>query len=185
MAATADRPCIFTARLFANDVLHPLSKCGLITAMRFFSRYLMAALLCVALPLQAGAALARAVTMMPPAAPAHAAAGAATVHAPHAPMQVAHAIGAAHQHGAHAHHENLPKQKAGKAAPASHKAKHAKGECPTCAKCCLLAAAAPPPAAPAAFSTPMSRAPFAAAPLAIPSFLPDGPERPPRLSAAA
>lgn len=150
--------------------------------MRFVSRSLVAFLLCLVLPLQAGAVLVRTVTMMSLPGPASAAGETAS---PQAAVQVAHAIGAAHQHGAHAHHENLPKQKAGKAAPASHKAKHAKVECPTCAKCCLLAAAAPPPAAPAALSTPMSRAAFAAAPLAIPSFLPDGPERPPRLSAAA
>ncbi len=33
------------------------------------------------------------------------------------PLLIAHAIGAPHQHGAHAHHDKLPKQKAGKSAP--------------------------------------------------------------------
>lgn len=151
-------------------------------------RYLIAALLCLLLPLQASAALVRAITMMSPASTEQ---PVAEVASPQAPVLLAHAIGVPHQHGAHAHHENLPKQKAGtagkdgKAAPASHKSKHAKGECPTCAKCCLLAAAAPPPALVPASSIPVSRITYAATALFIPSFLPDGPERPPRFSLAA
>ncbi len=150
--------------------------------MRFVSRYLIAALLCLVLPLQASAALVRAVSVMSPASTAQ---GDGKAASSQAPVQVAHAIGAPHQHGAHAHHDNLPRQKAGKATPASHKAKHAKGECPTCAKCCLLAVAAPPPAVPPASPVPMSRVAFVAVPLSIPSFLPDGPERPPRFPLAA
>jgi hypothetical protein len=156
--------------------------------MQTLGRYLVSALLCLVLPLQASAALVRAITMMPPASTEQAL---VEVASPQAPVQVAHAIGVPHQHGAHAHHENLPKQKAGKAgkdgkaAPVSHKSKHAKGECPTCAKCCLLAAAAPPPALVPASSIPVSRVTFVAAALFIPSFLPDGPERPPRFSLAA
>lgn len=148
--------------------------------MRSPLRYLLALLLSLVLPLQAGAGLARAVTMMPMATAAHPAGTAAATHAP-VQMQMAHAVGAAHQHGAHAHHEQLPKQKAGSAVPASHKAKHAKGECSTCAKCCLLAAVAPPPVFAPESSVPVSRVGFFAASLSIPSFLPDGPERPPRL----
>ncbi len=150
--------------------------------MRLLSRTLVSVLLCLVLPLQASAALVRAVTMMAPAHPAPSHAGSAL---PPPSMQVAHAIGAPHQHGAHAHHEKLPKQKAGKSAPASHKAKHAKGDCPTCAKCCLLAAVAPPPAVAPDSSIPVSRVAFVAAPLSVPSFLPDGPERPPRLALVA
>ncbi len=153
--------------------------------MQIVSRYLVAALLCLVLPLQVSAALVRSVTMLPLPSPVQMADEAAPTPAP---VQVAHAIGAPHQHGAHAHHENLPRQKAskdGKASPSSHKAKHAKGECPTCAKCCLLFAAAPPPALAPASSIPVSRVAFAAATLNIPSFLPDGPERPPRFSLAA
>lgn len=157
-------------------------------AMRIVSRYLVAALLCFVLPLQASAALVRTVMMMPLASPAQEAA--TELAAPQSTVQLAHAIGAPHQHGAHAHHENLPRQKAGKdgkngkAAPASHKSKHAKGDCPTCAKCCLLAAAPPPMPSPAS-SLPVSRVAFATASIFIPSFLPDGPERPPRFSLAA
>lgn len=150
--------------------------------MRLVSRTLLAVLLCLVLPLQAGAGLVRAITMV---APAHDAQPHDHPAPSQASMQVAHAIGAAHQHGAQAHHEKLPKQKAGRAAPASHKAKHAKGECPTCAKCCLLAAAAPPPALTPESSIPVSRVAFMSAPLSIPSFLPDGPERPPRHSLIA
>lgn len=156
--------------------------------MQIVSRYLVAALLCLVLPLQASAALVRSVAMMPLPSKVQMADEAAPTPAP---VQVAHAIGVPHQHGAHAHHENLPRQKAGKdgkdgkASPSSHKANHAKGECPTCAKCCLLFAAAPPPALAPASSIPVSRVAFAAAALSIPSFLPDGPERPPRFSLAA
>lgn len=181
MDVTAEPADGFSLAACANDVLHRFPKYGLITAMRFLSRTLLSVLLCLVLPLQASAGLVRAVTMM---APAHHAQLHGDSASPQASMQVAHAIGAAHQHGAHAHHEKLPKQKAGKAVPASHKAKHAKGECPSCAKCCLLAAVAPPPAFTRESSIPVSRVAFVAAALSIPSFLPDGPERPPRSSLA-
>lgn len=182
MDATAEPADGLSLAACVNDVLHLPRKYGLITSMRFLSRNLLAVVLCLVLPLQASAALVRAVTMMAPGHPAQSHAGSAS---PQVSLQVAHAIGAAHQHGAHAHHEKLPKQKAGKAAPASHKAKHAKGECPSCAKCCLLAAVAPPPAWAPESSIAVSRVAFVAAPLSIPSFLPDGPERPPRLSLIA
>lgn len=158
--------------------------------MRIIGRYLVAALLCLVLPLQASAALVRTITMMSPASTEQPVAEFAS---PQAPAILAHAIGAPHQHDAHAHHENLPRQKAGKdgrvgkegkAAPASHQSRHAKGACPTCAKCCLLAAAAPPPALLPPSSIPVSRISYAAMALVIPSFLPDGPERPPRFSRA-
>lgn len=167
--------------------------------MHILSRHLIAVLLCLVLPLQAGAALARAVAMVPLADTVKTTGMAGQDASLQAPVQVAHAIGAPHLHGAHAHHENLPRQKAEtsspakpgaapaspKAAPDSHKSKHAKGECPTCAKCCLLAAAAPPPAWAEASAIPVTRVGFAATQLSVPSFVPDGPERPPRSSLLA
>ncbi len=127
-------------------------------------RLLMSLFLCLLLPLQAGSAFARSAAM------------AATS------LQLAHAIGAPHQHGAHAHHEHKHTKKAAPSVKddGSHKSRHAKGECNNCAKCCVTAATAPPPTLPATFQPSATRSVIPPTTARIAAFIPDGPERPPR-----
>lgn len=167
-------------------------------------RTLIALILCVLLPLQAGATLARAsamarhgiapVPVMAAAAAQPAAAANAIVHAPawpslaqgahHSHPGPAHAQPAAEDHGIHAaplhsvHDGKLVQPDDGK--PVSHKTVHAKAGCTDCAKCCLLAASAPPPMLCASFAPAVARASFDAQRAPAPAFLTDGPDRPPR-----
>lgn len=67
---------------------------------------------------------------------------------------------------------------------ASHKDRHAKAECQTCAKCCLMAASAPPPVLNPTLAPAVTRAAFTPSADPAPAFLTDGPERPPRFPAA-
>lgn len=132
--------------------------------MSRLSRTLISLFLCLLLPLQAGSAFARSAAM------------AATS------LQLAHATGAPHQHGAHAHHEHKHMKKAAPSArnDGSHKSRHAKGECSNCAKCCVTATTAPPPTLPATFQPSAMRSVILSATPRIAAFIPDGPERPPR-----
>jgi len=167
--------------------------------MKFKSvmRTVLALLLCLLLPLQAGATLARATAMA-----RHGSAGAAVAvkteqagervqplaHAGHQRhgAQGSHAgaqDAAAAHHGAHraANHPEAAahgQQAQGKAA--SHQSVHAKAGCVDCAKCCLLAASAPPPVLTADFAPAVARASFLSQSAPAPSFLTDGPDRPPR-----
>ncbi len=141
---------------------------------------LIAVFLSLLLPLQAGSALARSAGML---ARHHApATAAARAENSAAPLQLAHAIGVPHQHGAHAHHEH---HQVKKAAPSgkddgSHKTRHAKGNCSDCGKCCVTAAVAPPPSLVAGFEPHATRAAYLSARALITAHVPDGPERPPR-----
>ncbi len=151
--------------------------------MRTTFRTLIAVFLSLLLPLQAGSALARSASMLSRhLEPATAAAGTANA----APLQLAHAIGVPHQHNAHAHHEH---HHAKKVAPsgkgeASHKARHAKGNCSDCGKCCVTAAVAPPASNGAGFEPTAIRAAFIPSRERIAAHVHDGPERPPRLLTA-
>ncbi len=147
-------------------------------------RVLIAVFLSLLLPLQSGSALARSAGMLArhhaPATTAVRAEGSA------APLQLAHAIGVPHQHDAHAHHE---RHQAKKAAPsgkgeASHKARHAKGNCSDCGKCCVTAAVAPPPSPAAGFEPSVIRAAYLPSRARIAAHVPDGPDRPPRFLTA-
>ena len=140
-------------------------------------RIAMSLLLCLLLPLQAGASVARSAMM----SAQHAARTSATSRAE--TLQLAHAIGVPHQHGAHAVHDKVPNKKAGKRAKA-HTSQQAKSHCHEVAKCCLMAASAPPSSNHYCFEPAIAR--VAHAPLSVPAvaFLTDGPERPPRLLTA-
>ncbi len=128
-----------------------------IVGMKFNTviRTVIALLLCLLLPLQAGATLARATAM------AH---------------HVAHRAANHHDPAAHGQTDH------GKAF--SHQSVHAKAGCIDCAKCCLLAASAPPPVLTADFVPAVARASFLPQSAPAPAFLTDGPERPPRHSIA-
>ncbi len=161
-------------------------------------RPLIALLLCVLLPLQAGATLVRATTMARHgaahtlSAPVGAEAGAQLALA----QEVHHAGSHALMHGqlsAHAGHASPPAHaalhppadaKAVSDKAASHQAKHAKAGCSDCAKCCLQAASAPPPMLSAVFPPAVARASFRPQHAPVPAFLTDGPERPPRVLTA-
>lgn len=158
--------------------------------MRTTSRMLIAVFLSLLLPLQAGSALARSVSMLSrhhaPAvaagkghATATAAVGAASTAAP---LQLAHATGVPHQHGVQAHHEHHHVKKAAPSGKddASHKTRHAKGHCSDCGKCCVTAAVAPPPSIGASFQPHAVRAAYLPSRASIAAHVPDGPERPPR-----
>ncbi len=134
-------------------------------------RTLLALMLCLLLPLQAGATLARATAMarhgsmsVPPSQDAHAG---------HHGDRVDHGN---HGHGGHGGQVVTPAD----SESGSHKSVHAKAGCADCAKCCLLAASAPPPASAASFTPDAVRAAFLAQRAPTPSFLTDGPDRPPR-----
>ena len=151
--------------------------------MRTTFRMLIAVFLSVLLPLQGGSALARSAGMLSRhQAPATAAAGTANA----APLQLAHAIGVPHQHHAHAHHQHNHVKKAAPSGKdeASHKTRHAKGNCSDCGKCCVTAAVAPPPSLVAGFEPPAIRAAYLPSRARIAAHVPDGPERPPRLLTA-
>ncbi len=137
--------------------------------MTSLARIVIASLLCLLLPLQAGAVVVRSVVM----SAQHAA------HTSAKPLQLAHAIGAPHQHGAHATQDKSPHKKSAKPAKA-RSMQQAKAECHDGAKCCLVAASAPPPANGPCFYPAIAR--LAYTPLSLPpvAFLTDGPERPPR-----
>jgi hypothetical protein len=137
--------------------------------MNSFFRIAIASLLCLLLPLQAGAAVARSTAM-------------SAQHATQAgakPLQLAHAIGVPHQHGAHSHHENLPNKKAGKPVK-SRSVQQAKADCHEAAKCCLAAASAPPSANNQCFDPAIARVAYIPHSLPAVAFLTGGPERPPR-----
>ncbi len=162
-------------------------------------RPLIALLLCVLLPLQAGATLVRATTMARHGG-AHtlSAPGLSESRAQTAPAHDAHHAGnhaAMHvQPSAHAGHEgheghdrpllpadgNAVADKAAAHKANSHQDRHAKAGCSDCAKCCLQAASAPPPMLSAIFSPAVARASFSPQDAPAPAFLTDGPERPPR-----
>ncbi len=150
-------------------------------------RAVIALLLCLLLPLQAGATLARATAMA-----RHGAAGAATtVKRPDAVSRVQPLAHAGHHgqgsHAAHdaahvhqAAHEPAVHGQPGKAKSATHQSVHAKAGCVDCAKCCLLAASAPPPVLTVEFAPAVARAAFFPQSAPAPAFLTDGPDRPPR-----
>jgi hypothetical protein len=163
-------------------------------------RTLIALLLCLLLPLQAGATLARSTAMvlrggMHPA----------TVTAPRAVDELQHAaspqaLHAGHDtqamHAMHRHHGDQPLQHHAPVhgghdlqpdhAPSAniilsaHHKTHAKTGCVDCAKCCLLAASAPPPARPPSLAPVAARVSFIAQHAPETAFFTDGPERPPR-----
>lgn len=145
--------------------------------MTKFARFAIASLLCLLLPLQAGAAMVNSTAM----SARHAAQFNAGANVK--PLQLAHAIGAPHQHGAHAHHENLPNKKAAKPSKA-RSTKQAKAECHDGAKCCLIAASAPPSAVNQCFDPAIARVAYIPHSVPAVAFITDGPERPPRFQAA-
>ncbi len=148
--------------------------------MRTPLRIMIAVFLSLLLPLQAGSALARSVSML---SRHHAAAVAATgAESASAALQLAHATGMPHQHGVHAHHEQHHVKKAAPAGKddGSHKSRHAKGSCTDCGKCCMSAAAAPPPPLAADFQPYAVRVAYFPSRASIAAHVPDGPERPPR-----
>ena len=153
--------------------------------MRSNYRMLIAVFLSLLLPLQAGSALARSAAMASrhhaPAATAAAEAARLAATAA-APLQLAHAVGVPHQHDAHAHHEHRHVKKSAPSGKddGSHKARHAKGQCSDCGKCCMTAAVAPPPSLATSFQPPAMRAAWLPARARIAAHVPDGPERPPR-----
>lgn len=144
------------------------------------SRMLIAVFLSLLLPLQAGSAFARSAGML---SRHHVAAPVAAADAnPAAPLQLAHAIGVPHQHGAQAHHEHRHVKKAAPSGKddGSHKSRHAKSNCSDCGKCCVTAAVAPPPSLAASFEPTAMRAVHLSHRARIAAHVPDGPERPPR-----
>lgn len=159
-------------------------------------RTVIALLLCLLLPLQAGATLARATAMA-----RHGSVGATMAvtkeqdreraqrlaHSGHqghgAQRSHVGAQAAPAHHGAHraANHREPAahgQQDEGKAS--LHQSVHAKAGCVDCAKCCLLAASAPPPVLTADFAPAVARASFLSQSAPAPLFLTDGPDRPPR-----
>ncbi len=150
--------------------------------MRTTFRLLIAVFLSLLLPLQAGSALARSAGMLARHQAPATATTAATGNTGAAPLQLAHAIGVPHQHDAHAHHEHHHVKKAAPSGKgeATHKARHAKGNCSDCGKCCVTAAFAPPPSLAAGFESPAMRAAYVSSSARIVAHIPDGPERPPR-----
>ena len=145
--------------------------------MNSLLRAFVALMLCVLLPVQAGATLVRSTAM----SAAHALKPAAMPQA--APAPAVHTGQHAHHHAAFVHPAHQAKQDT-VAVKSSHKERHAKAECQSCAKCCLLAASAPPPALGPAPAPAVARAAFVSSADPAPSFLTDGPERPPRSLAA-
>lgn len=164
-------------------------------------RTLVALMLCLLLPLQAGATLARATAMArhggvhaPMAAPPAAQAAAHNAHDAHH-AHVGH-HGSDHPHAGHKGHGDTPapaphqgdqgdqgnqgRQVQPADGKASHKTVHAKAGCVDCAKCCLQAAAAPPSALAPSFAPGMSRVAFVSQRAPAPAFLTGGPDRPPR-----
>ncbi len=150
--------------------------------MRTTFRLLIAVFLSLLLPLQSGSALARSAGMLARHQASATATTAATGNNGAAPLQLAHAIGVPHQHNAHALHEHHHVKKAAPSGKgeATHKARHAKGNCSDCGKCCVTAAVAPPPSPAAAFESPAMRAAYLPFRARIIAHIPDGPERPPR-----
>lgn len=141
--------------------------------MHSLFRIVIASLLCLLLPLQAGASVARSAAM----SAQHAARSSGQISAK--PLQLAHAIGVPHQHGAHAHHENLPNKKASKPSK-SRTAQQAKADCHEGSKCCLMAASAPPSANLHCFDPAIARVAHVPHSLPAAAFITDGPDRPPR-----
>ena len=152
-------------------------------------RTAIALLLCLLLPLQAGATLARATAMA-----RHGTGGASTTvksadagqrmqplaHAGHHGQGV-HAAQVHHgAHGATDHHGPAAHGQPDKVKAGTHQSVHAKAGCADCAKCCLLAASAPPPVLTADFAPAVARAAFLPQSAPAPAFLTDGPDRPPR-----
>ncbi len=140
-------------------------------------RIAVASLLCLLLPLQAGAAMVASTAMS--------ARHAAQSHVQPAakPLQLAHAIGVPHQHGAHAQHDKLPNKKAAKPSK-PRPAQQAKAGCHDVAKCCLVAASAPPSAIHQCFDPAIARVAYVPHSVPAVAFITDGPERPPRFLAA-
>jgi hypothetical protein len=129
----------------------------------------IALLLALLLPLQAGAVVARSAAM-------------SAQHATHAgapSLQLAHAIGVPHQHGAHSHNDKLPNKKASKSSKA-RVSQQAKANCHDGAKCCLLGASAPPSVINACFDPAMVRAAYLPYSVPVVEFITGGPDRPPR-----
>jgi hypothetical protein len=137
----------------------------------------IALLLCLLLPLQAGASIARSAMMSAQYAVRNSEPSVAQT------LQLAHAIGVPHQHGAHSTHDKSQLKKPAKPAKA-RSPQQAKADCHDVAKCCLMGATAPPSTAPYCFDPAIARVTHA--PLSVPAvaFLTDGPERPPRLLTA-
>ncbi len=144
--------------------------------MRSLTRIVIASLLCLLLPLQAGATVARSAVM----SAAHATQ--ARAQQPVAPMQLAHAIGVPHQHGAHAHQHKLPNKKSGKSARTASP-QQVKVACHDLAKCCLLGASAPPSVNPSCIDPAIARVAYRRHSLPAVLFITEAPERPPRFLA--
>ncbi len=158
-------------------------------------RTVIALLLCVLLPLQAGATLARA-TAMARHGSAGTTAAAMAAEAARSGQPAMHAGHHGHgsapyhaepvHHGAHGAHGAADAQATAahgqpdQARAATHQSVHAKAGCADCAKCCLQAASAPPPVLVADFAPALARAAFLPQSAPAPAFLTDGPERPPR-----
>jgi hypothetical protein len=144
--------------------------------MRSFTRMVIASVLCLLLPLQAGASVMRSAVM----SAAHATQAGAQKN--DASLQLAHAIGVPHQHGAHAHQHKLPNKKAGKAAkPAS--TQQVKAACHDGAQCCLHGASAPPTVNPLCINPAIARIAYRRHSVPAVLFITEGPERPPRFLA--
>lgn len=144
--------------------------------MNSIIRTFVALLLCAVLPLQAGAALVRSTAM----SASHALRAAPVVAQQEASDAAAHHA----HHGHHAQPADGARPQAVALPAASHKDRHAKAECQTCAKCCLMAASAPPPVLNPTLAPAVTRAAFIPSADPAPAFLTDGPERPPRFPAA-
>jgi len=160
-----------------DSSLPPRGDSGYISPMSSTFRTTVALLLCLLLPLQAGASMVRSAGMS--------AKHAAQMTSPSdmRTMQLAHAIGVPHQHGAHATHDKPLKKKAGKPAK-SHTSQQAKAHCHEGAKCCLMAASALPSVTRYRFDPAIARVSYASLSMPAVAFLTDGPERPPRFLTA-
>lgn len=145
-------------------------------SMKSTARFVIATLLCLLLPLQAGAAVVRSASM----SAQHAASE--NLQSSGTPLQLAHAIGMPHQHGAHAHQDKLPNKKADKRSK-SRGTQQVKTDCHDGATCCLFAAAAPPSANAQCVNPAMARVAFSRHSLPAIVFITEGPERPPRFLA--
>ena len=145
--------------------------------MNSLARIAIASLLCLLLPLQAGASVARSAAM----SAQHAGHGSnnSSVQGSEKSLQLAHAIGVPHQHGAHAHHENLPNKKASKPLKLRG-SQQAKADCHEGAKCCLMAGSAPPSTSTHCFDPAIARVAHVQHHLPAAVFITEGPERPPR-----
>ncbi len=171
--------------------------CAKVPDMARTYRVLLAVLLMLLLPLHSGAALARSAGM----AARHLVNGSVST-----PLSAQHQTGHAATH-AHRHHAALPQTEPASShhepaatahgaftsgmqvhmasiAVADNTSQHshaAPGDCPNCAKCCLAGAAAPPPVIEPAIVMPVGGVLPSSVAADVNGFIPDGPERPPRL----